>query len=139
MLAVERAPELLFNRCGEVHLSWIVTVSQAQYRGRLGLSDQQYHAFVREWKDSEEGRRLLEGLRAGNVEGWPRPPAPGQVQQQQRAQAEQRRQAKAGRRTGAAVAMDVKRQGRGRRSKADGGSDALTDAAEAADSPEQQP
>ena len=46
-----------------MHLSWIATVSQTRYRGRLGLSDRQYHAFVREWKDSEEGRRLLEGLR----------------------------------------------------------------------------
>ena len=54
---------MLFNRFGEVHLSWIVDVSQARYRSHLGLSDQQYHAFVREWKDSEEGRRLLEGLR----------------------------------------------------------------------------
>ncbi|KAI7840945.1 hypothetical protein COHA_005375 [Chlorella ohadii] len=34
-----------------------------RYRSHLGLNDQQYHAFVREWKDSEEGRRLLEGLR----------------------------------------------------------------------------
>ncbi len=66
----ERAPGMLFNRCGEVHLSWIITVSQAQYRGRLGLSDQQYHDFVREWPRSEEGRRLLEGLRWAAGAGW---------------------------------------------------------------------
>ena len=54
---------MLFNQYGEPHLSWIVDVSLARYRGRLGLSDQQYRAFMRQWPRSEQGRRLLEGLR----------------------------------------------------------------------------
>lgn len=45
--------------------------------------------------------------------GWPRPPAPAQAEQQQRAQAEQRRQDKAGQRTGTEAAIDGRRQGRG--------------------------
>ena len=66
----EWAPQMLFNPLGEPHLSWIVIMSAAKQRCRLGLSDAQYHAFVREWPASEEGRRLLEGLRwATGVEG----------------------------------------------------------------------
>jgi len=62
-LMQEWAPQMLFNPLGEPHLSWIVIMSAAKQRCRLGLSDAQYHAFGREWPASEEGRRLLEGLR----------------------------------------------------------------------------
>ena len=62
-LMQERAPDMLRNQYGELHLSWIVVVAQAKHRGRLGLSDQQYRAFMRQWPRSEQGRRLLEGLR----------------------------------------------------------------------------
>ena len=54
---------MLFNRHGEPHLGWIIEASQAKHRGRLGLNDQQYRAFMRQWPRSKQGRRLLEGLR----------------------------------------------------------------------------
>ena len=61
----ERAPQMLRTRTGNIGLQWILTVAQARHRSRLGITTGELHAFVRDWPRSEEGRRLLEGLRCG--------------------------------------------------------------------------
>ncbi|KAI7846012.1 hypothetical protein COHA_000551 [Chlorella ohadii] len=81
ILVQERAPHLLFNDDGELHLSWIISATQPRYLNAMGMTRAQLNAFVREWPRSEEGRRLLEGLRAGSVEGWLRPPSWHEAQQ----------------------------------------------------------
>ncbi|PRW50766.1 transcription termination factor mitochondrial [Chlorella sorokiniana] len=122
VLVQVRAPELLHSRSGEPSLSWIVNASQPHNLRRLGMSRAEFNAFVREWPVSLEGQRLLAGLRAGSVAGWPRPPVPSGAQQLQRKEAAQRRQARAARKQGAAAAMDGKRRSRGRPRKAQAGS-----------------
>ncbi|PRW51094.1 mitochondrial transcription termination factor-like family-3 [Chlorella sorokiniana] len=74
MLVQERAPYLLLNRSGKTSLSWIKDANKPHSLRRLGMSRHEFNAFVRAWPASPEGRRLLAGLRAGSVEGWPRPP-----------------------------------------------------------------
>ncbi len=59
----DRAPHLLFSKAGELHLSWITNADKPRYLNAMGMTRAQLNTFVREWKDSEEGRRLLEGLR----------------------------------------------------------------------------
>ncbi len=59
----ERAPRLLYSRRGEPRLSWISNASTLRYLDAMGMTRPEYHAFVREWPHSEEGRHLLEGLR----------------------------------------------------------------------------
>ena len=56
---------MLRNRAGGIGLQWIITVARPRYRSRLGITTEELHAFVRDWPRSEEGRRLLEGLRCG--------------------------------------------------------------------------
>ena len=104
-------------------MSWVVNANKPYNLSRLGMSRPEFNDFVRDWPRSEEGRRLLEGLRcglgwwvllgalcmlgrlgfsclhaaelqvipacacmrpacrAGSVEGWPRPPLPGEAEQ----------------------------------------------------------
>ena len=56
---------MLRTRAGNIGLQWIVTVSDAKNRSRLAITTEELHTFVRDWPRSEEGRRLLEGLRCG--------------------------------------------------------------------------
>ncbi len=66
----ERAPHLLFKTDGQLHLSWIANANSAVNLSRLGMTRAQLNAFVHEWPRSEEGRRLLEGLRWASCVGW---------------------------------------------------------------------
>ena len=56
-------PQLLRGSSGGVSLSWIIHANQPHNLRRLGMTRPEFNAFVREWPASEEGRRLLEGLR----------------------------------------------------------------------------
>ncbi|PRW50983.1 zinc finger ZZ-type and EF-hand domain-containing 1 [Chlorella sorokiniana] len=108
MLVQERAPHRLYDKAGTLHLSWVINASRPDYLNAMGISREQRNAFVREWPRSEEGRRLLEGLRAGSMKGWPRPPTWEEAQQQSAAAVTQQQAA-----AGAGV-----QQPRRRRSKA---------------------
>ncbi|PRW50952.1 hypothetical protein C2E21_5331 [Chlorella sorokiniana] len=81
MLVQERAPHRLYDKAGTLHLSWVINAGRPYYLDAMCMTREQRNAFVREWPRSEEGRRLLEGLRAGSVEGWPRPPSHAEAQQ----------------------------------------------------------
>ena len=59
----ERAPALLRNDNGELHLSWIINANRPRNLRRLGMTRDEFNAFVKQWPASEQGRRLLEGLR----------------------------------------------------------------------------
>ena len=61
----ERAPALLRNNTGELRLSWILTINHAHNLRRLGMTRGEFNSFVKQWPRSEQGRRLLEGLRWG--------------------------------------------------------------------------
>ncbi|PRW50977.1 FAD-linked oxidase [Chlorella sorokiniana] len=122
VLVQARAPHLLFSTAGEQQLRWVVDIMKPSYLAAMGMTRAEVHAFVREWPRSEEGRRLLEGLRAGSVAGWPRPPVPGEAQRQQCEEAAQRRQARAARQQGRAATTGGKQRGRGRPRKAQPGS-----------------
>ena len=63
----ERAPALLRNNNGELHLSWIVNANKPYNLRRLGMTRDEFNALVRGWPASEQGRRLLEGLRWAGV------------------------------------------------------------------------
>ncbi|KAI7841231.1 hypothetical protein COHA_005068 [Chlorella ohadii] len=97
LLTQERAPRLLFNKSGELNLSWVVNVVKPNHLAAMGLTRAEYNTL------------------AGSLEGWPRPISAAEAAQRQQVQAEQQLQAKAGRHTGKAAAMDDKRKGRRRR------------------------
>ncbi|PRW50832.1 transcription termination factor mitochondrial [Chlorella sorokiniana] len=106
MLVQERAPYLLCSRSGELSFSWVKSANKPYNLARLGMSRDEFNAFVRAWPASPEGRRLLAGLRAGSVAGWPRPPSWEEAQQQRRAALERQRQ------TGKAAAAVIKGKGK---------------------------
>ncbi|PRW51139.1 guanine deaminase [Chlorella sorokiniana] len=111
VLAQERAPYLLFSRSGEPSLSWIKSANEPHNLARLGMSRDEFNAFVRGWAASLKGQRLLEGLRAGSVEGWPRLPSHAEAQQRLQAATAKQRASKA-------AAAAGKQRGRGRPRKA---------------------
>ena len=56
-------PHLLHSPGGGVKLNWIKDAIKPKYLEAFGMTRQEVHAFVGDWPQSEEGRRLLEGLR----------------------------------------------------------------------------
>ena len=65
----ERAPALLRNNNDELHLSWIINANRPRNLRRLGMTRDEFNAFVKQWPRSEQGRRLLEGLRWARLGG----------------------------------------------------------------------
>ena len=59
----ERAPALLRNNTGELRLSWIVNVNKPHNLRRLGMTRGEFNAVMKQWPRTEQGQRLLEGLR----------------------------------------------------------------------------
>jgi len=53
----------MYGRSGGMSLKWTKSANQPHYLTAMGMTRPEYNAFVREWPHSEEGRRLLEGLR----------------------------------------------------------------------------
>ncbi len=66
----DRAPHQLFNKAGELRLSWVSGAAEPRFLDAMGMTRPEYNTFVREWPHSEEGRRLLQGLRWAVGAGW---------------------------------------------------------------------
>lgn len=67
----ERAPQLLRNRGGGLHLSWIRSANKPENLALMGLTPDQLNTLVQEWPASNEGQRLLEGLSCGSCRCLP--------------------------------------------------------------------
>ena len=69
----ERAPQLLHGPDGAASLAWWTDLPLSE----LGLVNGAAGRMMQHWIDSEAGKRLLAGLRAGDLQGWlPGTPAP---------------------------------------------------------------
>lgn len=66
-----RAPQLLRDKHGRLHLAWIWSTMKPHYLDQLGIDRATYNVHVKAWPDSQEGQRLLGELRCGLAAALP--------------------------------------------------------------------